>query len=231
MAPTRYWKNNFQIPYKIDGEDRWVWEGDSSGIYSVRSGYKWLRSQEISGEKDFYSKLWSGWAPLKVKAFCWKLAQNRIPTMQNLAARNIHTQSILCKGCGKEEESASHLYFRCEVFSKVWLECLKWWGLQAPLQEVHNFHLNQFSGLISGSKQQTCMWDLVWFAAIWVIWCAHNAIVLNGKEVVLGELVEQIKLKSWLWITAKNPKCKYPFSCWFSTPMGCLGYVGEYLTN
>lgn len=41
------------------GEDRRVRKMESSGEYSVKSAYKWLRIVDVSGEESFYSKLWN----------------------------------------------------------------------------------------------------------------------------------------------------------------------------
>lgn len=91
--------------FKRDGEDKWVWGKDSSGVYSVRSAYKWLRVADFSGEDIFYRKLWNGGAPLKVKAFVWKLSLDRIPTLQNLRRRNVKISEeemwFYNRGCAK----------------------------------------------------------------------------------------------------------------------------------
>lgn len=83
---------------KWEGVDRWVWKKDHTGIYSVQSAYSWIRSSDFIGVEDFNKMLWSCGAPLKVKAFIWKLAQDRIPTTQNLARRNVVMQNAVCKG-------------------------------------------------------------------------------------------------------------------------------------
>lgn len=97
---------------KGEGTDRWVWKKDPSEQYTVSSAYKWLRLTDISGSEDFYDELWGGKAPLKVKDFVWKLAQDRIPSLQNLVKRKVTLQSIMCRGCEKEVES-SVSFFPC----------------------------------------------------------------------------------------------------------------------
>lgn len=79
-------------------------------------------------------------------------------------------------------------------------------------------HFYHFTGIVfvSGSKEQTMMWEMVWFACIWVIWNARNSILFNGKKVEKGDMMEQVKLKAWLWITAKGPQFNYPYANWYS---------------
>lgn len=146
---------------KSDGVDRWVWMLDSSGAYSVRTTYKQLRAHDAIEEQSVFSKLWNGGVLLKVKVFGWKLFQDRIPSRQNLAWRNVQLQSVLCKGCGEEVESTYHLFFKCKLFSKVWSECLKWWGFMAPLQVCGKEHFCQFSGLLTGPKTHFGIWETI----------------------------------------------------------------------
>lgn len=208
-----------------EGGDRWFWEKEHFGSYSVRSAYKWLVQSDLNGNVVFYTNLWKGEAPLKVNFFVWKLAKNRIPSLQNLARRNVPLESQVCVGCQKEVESTSHLFFKCELFSALWAECLKWWGLVAPLHDECDVHFIQFCGLFYGSAELRQCWEGIWFVVVWVIWTSRNAMMFKKARVATSDMLEQVKMKSWLWITAKHPKFKYPLSNWFDNPCGCLGLV------
>lgn len=143
--------------------------------------------------------------------------------MKNLANRGVVVQNGMCKGCNKVEETVDHLFFKCEIFSALWTECLRWWGIQAPLQVECKTLFFQFDGLLTGYKKQVELWEMVWFAIIWVIWNHCNGLLFKDKKVDIGEMVEQVKLKTWLWISALCPRFGYPFSLWFSNPAGCVG--------
>lgn len=217
---------NVGLKWARDG--KWVWKKDLSGIYSVRSTYTWLRVSEFMGDEEFNRKLWNSGAPLKVKAFVWKLAQDRILTSQNLLKRNLSVQNAQCRGCNKDHiETTNHLFFRCELFSAVWYECLHWWGFQSPLFDSCKVHYFHFLGILLGSKEQRDIWELVWYATIWVIWNARNELLFKEKQVVISELMEQIKLKTWLWVTAKS---SYPYASWFVNPGDCVGFCGNDFT-
>lgn len=149
-----------------------------------------------------------------MKAFVWKFAKNRILSLQNMARRNVPIQSPLCSGCAKDGESAGHLFFRWELFSRVWTEILKSWDLAAPLHDECTIYFLQFSGLFPGNVDQMQCWELIWFVAIWVIWSSRNGMMFKGVKADIGEMVEHVKLKSWLWITAKSLQFKYPISNW-----------------
>lgn len=79
-----------QSGFKGEGEDRWVWSMDMNGQFSVRLAYRLLCGLETSGDDAFYRRLWKGGAPLKVIAFVWKLAKDRIPSLVNLACQNVN---------------------------------------------------------------------------------------------------------------------------------------------
>lgn len=100
---------------------------------------------------------------------------------------------------------------------------MRWWGYEGPLQAECKQHFLQFSGLITGNVLRVALWEIVWFAAVWVIWSARNVAIFRGKIAKVADMVEQVKLKSWLWITSKNPKFNYPLPCWLSNPTSCLG--------
>lgn len=97
--------------------------------------------------------------------------------------------------------------------------------MQAAFQQDCKLHFLQFSGLFGGNATQVELWSLIWFTTIWSIWCARNEMIFQGKRVDVGDLVEKIKLKSWLWnrISAKSPHFSYPVSNWFSNPAACVG--------
>lgn len=97
-----------------------------------------------------------------------------------------------------ETSDSDHLFFKCDLFASVWRECLKWWGMMAPLQGGCKLHFLQFVGLSGGNSKQKSLWEVVWLSTVWVIWVSRNALIFNGKKAEVGEMLEQIKLKSWL---------------------------------
>jgi len=53
---------------------------------------------------------------------------DRLPTRVNLEKRRIVLESNLCVLCEEEEESRSHVFFKCKVAWNVWCMCSKWVG-------------------------------------------------------------------------------------------------------
>lgn len=70
-------------------EDGWGWSIDSSGVYFVVSAYNCLTSDELITSDLLFKKNWVKRTPLKMVVFAWRVALNRIPTVQNLIRRGV----------------------------------------------------------------------------------------------------------------------------------------------
>lgn len=66
---------------------------------------------------------------------------------------------------------------------------------------------------------------MIWFAAVWVIWSSRNGMMFRAIKANIGDMLEQVKLKSWLWVTVRRALFQYPVSNWFTNPRGCLGLL------
>jgi hypothetical protein len=86
----------------------WVaWQYESSGIFSVRSGYRLalIRDHDLdamgsstnaNGERAVWKKLWKLPVLPKVRNFLWKLIKNGLPTNANRRYRHI-TEDATCE--------------------------------------------------------------------------------------------------------------------------------------
>lgn len=87
-------------------------------------------------------------------------------------------------------ETVLHLFFECDFSYKVWMECLRWWGIHSAFLNECRGHLFQFVGLIGTHKNNLQLWKVVWFATIWEIWKMRNGRLFNDTEVDIQQLVE-----------------------------------------
>lgn len=70
--------------------DRWLWLDGRNGEFTVKA----LRHLVIACcEFQKSSFKWISWIPLKINCFVWRMFQNRIPLLVNLAARNVAVSS------------------------------------------------------------------------------------------------------------------------------------------
>ncbi|KAL4348558.1 hypothetical protein GQ457_17G007640 [Hibiscus cannabinus] len=94
-------------------KDQQVWCHSSSGIYCVKSGYKWLSKNR--GIDEDQSKVWKAIAGLetlpKVKIFSWRLCFEALPLGKKLAAAGLGDG--ICKICQGNLETGLHAFREC----------------------------------------------------------------------------------------------------------------------
>lgn len=120
-----------KIPISISKcPDKLIWHSNSSGKYSVKSGYHKafkkildLASNQPSSSytpsKSMWTRLWAIPTAPKVRHFMWKVVHNWLASKENLFRRKC-AHSPLCPICGSENESIEHLLFRCPWTRAVW---------------------------------------------------------------------------------------------------------------
>ncbi|GKB29200.1 RNA-directed DNA polymerase, eukaryota [Tanacetum coccineum] len=89
-------------------EDRWSWDLNGSGEFSVASAQK---------------------VPIKVNVHAWKVRINGLPTRWNISRRGIDIPSILCPLCETGVESSKHLFFNCSVVRDIFRRICIWWDM------------------------------------------------------------------------------------------------------
>lgn len=71
------------------------------------------------------------------------------------------------------------------------------------------------------SEEQTKkLYDVcIWECTSWLIWKTRNAILFRKEQIVMSKLVEELKARSWSWISTRNAKMlEYLFADWSSNP-------------
>lgn len=103
-----------------------AWNYEKSGVFSVRSAY-WLLKTEQSQEEAMkgnetcasdgtwvWMKIWKLKIPPKIRIFWWRAVQNYLPTKLELHRRHVEHDAS-CFTCGAEEESLFHVVFECPM--------------------------------------------------------------------------------------------------------------------
>lgn len=149
--------------------DSWVWLPSSDGLYSVHSAYLFLQEPSLGPADPVFELIWHSHAPSNVKAFAWRCLLDRVPTCENLIRRGVvlEDEAAVCRLCGENVETTSHLLFSCAVSMDIWRACDKWIGVQTALPITTRDHLLQFD--FGGSMKQRCGLFTIWLACIWSI--------------------------------------------------------------
>ncbi|GMI70616.1 hypothetical protein like AT4G29090 [Hibiscus trionum] len=175
----------------INSPDIRIWRGDDSGVYSVRSGYRWLinSTENHSGDPNltrtntldsFYGALLSLRLPSKIKIIFWKFANNFMPIFGNLSIRHIQVNPP-CLLCSTGSESVLHFSqdytFVKQVLSKFNITLV-------PITDDQSFIIwmaNFFKGLSTTSCR-------IFVTVIWAIWFTRNKLQHEGKHSSMEEV-------------------------------------------
>ena len=77
-------------------------------------------------------------------------------------------------------------------------------------------YLNQF-GFVGAncSKVRQSVMHLIWYAIVWEIWKEKNSKIFNGKECSTYQIVENIKLLTFLWLKARIANLSFNYHAWW----------------
>lgn len=112
------WHNMLNLLSEVTlslSRDKFVWDGQRNGIFSVQSMYHLLMNIP-NNERN--KKLWKLKLPLNIKVFLWNLCRGAILTKDNLAKRRWNG-SLTCSFCNRNE-SIHHLFFDCYMAKSIW---------------------------------------------------------------------------------------------------------------
>lgn len=104
-------------------EDVLYWRFEESGVYSVKSAYKWLQVQGGSWNVDtndtIWRSLWSIKAPPKALNLVWRALSGCLPTLTQLQVKKVLVENI-CLVCHFEPETTLHSLVLCHAIKQCW---------------------------------------------------------------------------------------------------------------
>ena len=110
------------------------WSHSPDGKYSVRSAYRLLMEEELSGApspfdltptKRIWKGIWSLCVPNRVKMLLWRAGTDSLPSKTNLLKRRVLTDDI-CSGCKLKSETSFHALCSCSELFSVWKGKFEW---------------------------------------------------------------------------------------------------------
>ncbi|GKA68001.1 reverse transcriptase domain-containing protein [Tanacetum coccineum] len=104
--------------------DRWVWNLESSGEFSVKSARSFI-DDSLLPKLDAPTR-WVKVVPIKINIFSWRVCLDKLPSRLSISLRGLDIPSILCPICSIAVESSSHLLFSCHLAWSLMLKVARW---------------------------------------------------------------------------------------------------------
>ncbi|XP_057489392.1 uncharacterized protein LOC130775251 [Actinidia eriantha] len=161
------------------------------GIFNVKASYEFFRPK---GMKTHWTKIiWHRFLQPKHSFILWLSLKDRLLTREKL--RN-QIEDITCPLCGDPEESVSHLFFHCTTVRQIWTEIKGWLGFSRALTTLKAtakwiLKEGRGTGVLAIAKK------LGLAAAVYCIWKARNARILEGKASHTADIIRDIKMQDF----------------------------------
>ncbi|KAK1278839.1 hypothetical protein QJS04_geneDACA023696 [Acorus gramineus] len=177
------------------------WKPAASGVFTVKSAYKWWRSERMDTRVAFpkFSQIWKLKISLKIKVFMWLLSFERLLT-RTYRARWAPNDSILCPLCSAAPENVHHLFCACPVAMEFWGAV----GIQTGLQ--HTFASIDDVWAAGKAMKRAAMNSLeatilqaINPAGAWTIWRTRNEVIFQGSRIYQENMQDMFKgcMRDW----------------------------------
>lgn len=99
------------------GEDKVIWTLNSTGTFSIKSGWEMIRWHK--SRVEWSHLLWFPKALTMHSIITWMACKNWLPTKEKLFWYRITTCSVCCF-CNHGQETLDHLFFACNFTQDIW---------------------------------------------------------------------------------------------------------------
>ncbi|KAF4383100.1 hypothetical protein F8388_009131 [Cannabis sativa] len=110
-------------------EDHLVWKDATNGLFSPKAAYKSIIKCRWGETDQLWHRIWKLKITERLRMFLWKLCRDIIPFGSRL--QRIFGNEARCILCGKDEDSAHHLFFKCPLAKAVWFASR--WALRSEI--------------------------------------------------------------------------------------------------
>ncbi|KAL4568012.1 hypothetical protein LXL04_023612 [Taraxacum kok-saghyz] len=179
--------------------DKWTWELETSGDFSVRSIRMYLDVARLTVAA--HSTRW-----------------NRLPSRSQLVLRGVDVESVLYLLCQEEEEPVLHLLFGCSMARQVWQRVARWIQIDIPVFDssvdmVDWVDSQPIARFVRSKVDSICM------VVIWVLWTYRNATLFNPEKAKKNLLFDNIRDDSFNCFVVRNSKVRISWVDWLQYPI------------
>uniref|UniRef100_A0A803P0N1 Reverse transcriptase zinc-binding domain-containing protein n=1 Tax=Cannabis sativa TaxID=3483 RepID=A0A803P0N1_CANSA len=105
-----------------NGSDKWIWTKDRNGRFSCKSAYliqALQRAPSCDVAPSLWNRLWNSKILERHKVLWWCILSNALP-LRAIIKKRFYIEEVICFLCGREEESAEHLFLSCDFAFHLW---------------------------------------------------------------------------------------------------------------
>jgi len=172
--------NNAAIMFNDAIEDAFVWPLNKSGVYTTKSGYKWLLSlpgPNNNTNMNSWSWIWRLKIPENFKFFIWLAYHNSVPTLSLLNHHNIAPLPT-CSRCGLHNETFFHCIRDCKFSRNIWQHM----GFTDPAFFDEDCVADWLREGTTGTHA------VIFSACLWWVWRCRNSMCLSNEHMSLTRL-------------------------------------------
>ncbi|CAN6557042.1 unnamed protein product [Malus baccata var. baccata] len=225
---SRRWDLNFLLPFLSDSDkqaiedtsigdlsrkDRIIWGSSKNGIYSVKSGYRWIQSRSLA-RRDcrlstacrvpsvLWKAIWKLEVLPKLRHFLWLTLHNCLPTCEALFRRR-SSISPTCPICLSHDETIEHLFLTCPWVEPVWFGgALNYKIDRAAIHSWVEWLSAVWSSSFVPSNHADWMRSYIAYTC-WVIWKTRCDFVFNKVPIYPSKVLFAISTAVGSFLAAK----------------------------
>ncbi|GJT86941.1 RNA-directed DNA polymerase, eukaryota, reverse transcriptase zinc-binding domain protein [Tanacetum coccineum] len=194
--------------------DRWVWNLESSGEFSVASIRRLIDEMRFPNIGD--TTRWVKYVPIKVNILAWKIRCDVLPTRMNLSRRGIDIQAISCPICDYGVESSEHLFFRCNMIRDIGKQIVRWWNIN--YEEVSSYE--EWKTWLTSCRMAPKLkqvFEGVWYTLWWFAWTYRNKLLFDKKTPTKSIIFDNVISSSFYWCKYRC-KASFGWNEWLKNP-------------
>ena len=170
-------------------EDKLIWPYVSSGVYSVKSGYRFLVKEKGGSRASLQTQtdspsvwrwIWGLSVSNKGKNFLWRACKEALPVKINLVRRKVLSEDICCH-CNLKAEDGLHALWDCAKLSTIWEVDSLW--LFCRSKKFSNFY--ELASFVMENSRNPELFAVL----AWTIWTRRNQLRTSSKPFPLMQVI------------------------------------------
>ncbi|XP_070037046.1 uncharacterized protein [Nicotiana tomentosiformis] len=179
--------HNIKPPRVQDILDKPVWTLETSGEFSVKSAWEYLRSRK--DPRNAFKMIWAKGLPFKISFFMWKVWRNKLP-LDDFFRRLGYLMASKCWCCTNPmEETRQHVFFTSYAAKTVWSYFLNHAGIGVEGITFHQAVVKCWTAKVIPRLQP--IMPALPSIIIWELWKRHNS-YKYGESVTINRVIYQI---------------------------------------